>query len=477
MASAAEKCPPDNSVSTPPIAYMPLVSSLPKAPASLPAARKHPFARQWKKAYAEEVAKLGTFETFATVPRRSLPRNTIVPRAQVRLVYKEDDDGRLIGFRARIVYPGNRLISGLHYDARDTATFSADRDSLRIVIAIAAQKGYELYHVDLKSAFLHERFKGKTPLYLQPLPTFDGTTCDPAFVLMLSANLYGTPQACKVYVTGAYAHLRKHGDVQSQADHNVFTKETEHGKILIALTIDDFLVAASSRQMYDDLLATLSLKYRVNDLGKASRILNWTLQRPASHPGTFHLSQPHKTQQFIDLVGMSRANPARTPQAPGHLIHARQEDEEPLPSRYPYAAALGILRYVADCTRPDVAFITGSLARHTKDPALRHWQALQHVARYLRGTSTHGLHFRGTDDKLQAYADSDFANCVDNRQSTMATCCTTPEHPSHGAPASKLYVRCRIHFQQQNGGAYRLASLAASRNDRPQILAPHAVVQ
>lgn len=78
-----------------------------------------------------------------------------------------------------------------------------------------------------------------------------------------------------------------------------------------------------------------------------------------------------------------------------------------------------MLRYIADCTRPDIAFITGSLARHTKDPSIRHWQALQHVARYLRGTSTHGLHFRGTSDTLQAFADADFANCTDKRQSTM----------------------------------------------------------
>lgn len=50
---------------------------------------------------------------------------------------------------------------------------------------------------------------------------------------------------------------------------------------------------------------------------------------------------------------------------------------------------------------------------------MRHWHALQYVERYLRGMSTHGLHFRGTYDTLQAFADSDFANCTDSRQSTM----------------------------------------------------------
>lgn len=138
----------------------------------------------------------------------------------------------------------------------------------------------------------------------------------------------------------------------------------------MALTIDDFLVAASSPDVYKELIDTLELKYKVSDLGKASRILNWTLTRPKPH--CYHLSQPHMIAQFVDIMGMARSNPVRSPQAPGHPLTARRPEEPPLPPQYPYATALAILRYIADCTQPDVAFITGSLARHTKDPALRH---------------------------------------------------------------------------------------------------------
>lgn len=112
---------------------------------------------------------------------------------------------------------------------------------------------------------------------------------------------------------------------------------------------------------------------------------------------------------------------------------ARAPDEDPLPPQYPYAAALGVLRYISDCTRPDVAFITGALARHTRDPALRHWKALQYVARYLNATKTEGLYYDGSQRTLEAFADADFADCRDTRQATQATCCTMLAHPSHGA--------------------------------------------
>lgn len=117
-------------------------------------------------------------------------------------------------------------------------------------------------------------------------------------------------------------------------------------------------------------------------------------------------------------MGMSRSNPTKTPQAPGHPLVARSPTEAPLPPQYPYAAAFGVLRYIADCTRPDIAFITGALARHTRDPTMRHWQALQYVTRYLNGTKTEGLYYDGSDRTLEAFADADFADCPDTRQST-----------------------------------------------------------
>lgn len=94
----------------------PLVSSLPAPPKSLPHARRHRFAAQWKQVCAEERAKLEEHGTFITVPRNSLPRNTFIPRAKVTFVYKQDDDGYLTGFKARVVYPGDRLTPGVHYD-------------------------------------------------------------------------------------------------------------------------------------------------------------------------------------------------------------------------------------------------------------------------------------------------------------------------------------------------------------------------
>lgn len=54
---------------SPPESRLPLVSSLPPPPKSLPAARKHRYAKEWRQAYADEVEKLAQYQTVSPVPR------------------------------------------------------------------------------------------------------------------------------------------------------------------------------------------------------------------------------------------------------------------------------------------------------------------------------------------------------------------------------------------------------------------------
>ncbi|MBA0860150.1 hypothetical protein Goshw_014542 [Gossypium schwendimanii] len=44
------------------------------------------------------------------------------------------------------------------------------------------------------------------------------------------------------------------------------------------------------------------------------------------------------------------------------------------------------LMYLANNTRPDIAFVVNLLARFSYSPTRRHWNGIKHVSRYLRGT-------------------------------------------------------------------------------------------
>ncbi|XP_057994335.1 uncharacterized mitochondrial protein AtMg00810-like [Hevea brasiliensis] len=90
----------------------------------------------------------------------------------------------------------------------------------------------------------------------------------------------------------------------------------------------------------------------------------------------------------------------------------------PHPHPEHYRQVLGSLQYLT-LTRPDIAFSVNKLAQFMHSPTDIHWQAVKRLLRYLRGTASLGLTFtKRTSILLQAFSDSDWAGCPDDRRST-----------------------------------------------------------
>ncbi|GAV76564.1 hypothetical protein CFOL_v3_20037, partial [Cephalotus follicularis] len=70
---------------------------------------------------------------------------------------------------------------------------------------------------------------------------------------------------------------------------------------------------------------------------------------------------------------------------------------------------IGALLYLANCTRPDIAFSVNLLARYSSTPTRRHWNGIKHIMRYLRGSTDMGLFYpRGTKSTLIGYVDAGY---------------------------------------------------------------------
>ena len=50
----------------------------------------------------------------------------------------------------------------------------------------------------------------------------------------------------------------------------------------------------------------------------------------------------------------------------------KEENEELFGPEVPYLSAIGALMYLANCTRPDIAFSVNLLARYSSAPTKRH---------------------------------------------------------------------------------------------------------
>lgn len=103
-----------------------------------------------------------------------------------------------------------------------------------------------------------------------------------------------------------------------------------------------------------------------------------------------------------------------------------------------YAAAVGMLQYLAQNSRPDIALAVNQVSRFTHDPKLVHEVAVKRICRYLKQTRLEGLMFTPIDVlNMDCYVDADFAglwnaedpndpNCVKSRTGYIITLAGCP---------------------------------------------------
>ncbi|KAL7613364.1 hypothetical protein Lser_V15G08995 [Lactuca serriola] len=75
-------------------------------------------------------------------------------------------------------------------------------------------------------------------------------------------------------------------------------------------------------------------------------------------------------------------------------------------SKLEYSKAIGSLMYVMTSTIPDIAFDVGKLSGYTSIPSAQHWQELNRVFKYLKGTIDYGLSYLRCPSVLKGYSNA-----------------------------------------------------------------------
>ncbi|CAM9652392.1 unnamed protein product [Choristocarpus tenellus] len=131
-------------------------------------------------------------------------------------------------------------------------------------------------------------------------------------------------------------------------------------------------------------------------------------------PSTITLDQHFYAESIVrEGMGSAEVRNTSSPLNPGMDLTARRTDEEELDERHkPYRTILGKLMFLAGMTRPDISNSERELGRYAASPCDRHWKGLQHVLRYLLGTTKVGIHYPAGGEMdnggLVSYGDSDW---------------------------------------------------------------------
>ena len=115
----------------------------------------------------------------------------------------------------------------------------AHLDTIRMLLALAAQKGWKTYQLDLKSAFLNGYLQEE--IYVEQSKRFQVKGQEEK-VYLLKKALYGLKQAPRAWYNKINEYFQSLGFIKSQSEATLYVKGTNANSIIVFVYVDDLLV-------------------------------------------------------------------------------------------------------------------------------------------------------------------------------------------------------------------------------------------
>lgn len=325
---------------------------------------------------------------------------------------KKDEAGAVIKHKARLVARGFVQQEGVDFD--DAFVPVARMESVRLLLALAAQEGWRVHHMDVKSAFLNGDLKEEVYVHQPPGFVIPGKENK---VLRLRKALYGLRQAPRAWNDKLDSTLKKMGFQQSPHEASVYRRGKGGNALLVGVYIDDLVITGSKEEEVEEFKAQMKATFQMSDLGLLSFYLEIEVHQDSSG---ISLHQTAYAKHIVELGGLTGCNLAHTPMEE-RLKLSRDSTAEEVDTTE-YRRIVGSLRYLVH-TRPDLAFAVGYVSRFMQRPTAEHQQAVKRILRYVAGTSDYGLHYPRCPgaEHFIGYSDSDLAGDIDTSKSTTGT--------------------------------------------------------
>jgi len=183
--------------------------------------------------------------------------------------------------------------------------------------------------------------------------------------------------------------------------------------------VDDLLIFATTQLMIDKTKDAIKAEWEVTDMGEPSKIVGLEFSFTND---SITISQKLYIDELLNNYGMARANPVGMPLDAHYIIRPNPEGSAGTRSN-PYAVLLGELQYLANATRPDIAFAVNRMASYTINPSAQHMGVLKRILRYLAGTKNLGITYSGTllnehGNLVHGYADAAYGNSADDKSTS-----------------------------------------------------------
>ncbi|KAI3790231.1 hypothetical protein L2E82_03122 [Cichorium intybus] len=230
-------------------------------PANYHEAVAGPESAKWKEAMDSEIKSMYDNQVWNLVD--NVPGRKTVGCKWI-FKKKTDMDGKVHTYKARLVAKGFTQTLGVDYD--ETFSPVAKIKSIRIMLAIAAFHDYEIWQMDVKTAFLNGKLT--EDVYMSQPEGFVDTK-HPDKVCKLERSIYGLKQASRSWNLCFHEKVKEFGFSRSKDESCVYVKASGSIVTFLVLYVDDILLMGNDISTLQNVKAWLGKCFAMKDLGEA----------------------------------------------------------------------------------------------------------------------------------------------------------------------------------------------------------------
>jgi hypothetical protein len=253
---------------------------------------------------------------------------------------------------------------------------------VQVLLAFALTFGWTTCSIDFMLALVQAKLKD--PVWIH-LPRGFRSLHSDGTCLCLVKSLYGLSFAPRLWFEHLRGGLLAVGLTPSKYDQCLFYGPD----ILVACYSDECPIMAKNEAAVEQFLSALQARgFKFTKEEGLFKYLGIKLQRNDKKK-TFTLTQTGLIDKIAAVTGLENCNHNRVPTT--QLALGSDLDGKPMNEKWGYTSVVGMLLYLSNNTRPDIAFGISQVARFTLNPKQSHATAVKMIVRYLVATRLFGM--------------------------------------------------------------------------------------
>ncbi|GFU59006.1 retrovirus-related Pol polyprotein from transposon TNT 1-94 [Trichonephila clavipes] len=202
--------------------------------------------KNWKLAMENELDSLDKHKVWEIVQK---PAKSKLIKTKWVYSLKQDDAGKNIKYKARLVAAGFNQIKNIDYSESYSPVVNIE--SFRLLIALAAKLKLNVNFFDVKTAYLYGDLE--ETVYVLPPPGYEKLIGDDK-VCKLKRSIYGLPQSGRNWYMKIKGELENFGLKQLASDNCVFIKSVNQSVLILCMYVDDLAIFCNNDKMYEDIV-------------------------------------------------------------------------------------------------------------------------------------------------------------------------------------------------------------------------------